>query len=209
MSVTQGNSIRNSENNRKNSRPNSFNSYEKLVISSGSLLLIDQFMLGNSQFTHQLDKDKSQLISAVKNYGGSLVDLENGEYYVFRNPMITTMGLIRAEHYKALCEEHEEFDFAKFAKDREGQKIVGHVFVDTRCFALCDAEVLKDKELLEEYASKRKAGDDKKARDLLRSKNVSVRYGFNRYGDELAVGVSEIDGFQLVLLWPDICEDTE
>ena len=48
------------------------------------------------------------------------------------------------------------------------------------------------------------SGQDKACRDLLRDNGGAVRYGFQRYGDEL--GIYLVPDENLVALWPDIQE---
>ncbi len=95
-----------------------------------------------------------------------------------------------------------EGDLVKIATENKG-----HVFVDTRCLAMIDRELLDDGSLLDKYQQLWFTGQDKACRDLLRDNGGAVRYGFNRLGDELGVHFStESD---VVALWPDVAEKTE
>ena len=70
-------------------------------------------------------------------------------------------------------------------------KNVGKVYVDTRCLAMIDRELLDDSSLLEKYHQLWFSGRDKACRDLIRDNGGAVRYGFQRYGDELEIKMSE------------------
>ncbi len=188
---------------------------ENLEISSGKLVLIDQFMLANEQFLSRLSfqrDDSNELQDLVEKFGGCILSVNPGTYLVYRNPVETTIvlahqpalenGDLSLTGEKGYCSVAEEFDFAPILKAKGRNEPLCHVFVDTRCLVFLDTNLLFDQPLLHEYKSLRRQGMDKRARDLLRSKGAAVRYGFNRYGDEL--GVFFIEQGKLIALWPDI-----
>ena len=86
----------------------------------------------------------------------------------------------------------------------EAKDNLGRVFVDTRCLAMIDRELLDDHGLLEKYNSLWFGGQEKACRDLLRDNGGAVRYGFRRYGDELGVYTSPDS--DIICLWPDVAE---
>jgi len=177
---------------------------ERLEVSSGSILVIDQFMLGNDQFLERLSSDDN-IESTVTDFGGCLVSISPGVYRVHRDPEHCFIVLYRiGDEGVESADDKDEPDFAELLSSREQCSAVGQVFVDTRCFVCVDATFLSKKELLEEYRSLRKRRKEKSARDLLREKGATVRYGFRRYGDELGVfKIPDIDG---LALWPDVVE---
>ncbi len=170
---------------------------ERIAIESGALVLIDQFMLANPQFIEKFVKiiDESAEVKEdlIKSYGGSVVQLEPGTYRIDRDPFAFSI-IIRPEG--------AEIDGRALTK--ENTKESGHVFVDTRCVAMVDRELLDDTSLLEKYQGLWFGGQDKACRDLLRDNGGAVRYGFNRYGDELSIYV--VPGENVVCLWPDVIE---
>ena len=89
--------------------------------------------------------------------------------------------------------------------DKRGNlRAISQIYVDTRCLVIVDAKLLADKSQLDEYQELRKSSKDKPARDLIRSYGGAVRYGFNRYGDEL--GVFRFSESNILALWPDIAD---
>ena len=183
---------------------------EYLRIFSGKVTIIDQFMLGNGQFTARL-KDMPTSAGAaaaveelVEKYGGCVVSLEAGYYEVHREPVQNLFVLKRCGDADFHPGEGnaESFDFSRVADAKGHFEAQHHVFVDTRCLVFLDAELLFNGELVERYSSLRHNGQDKQARDLLRSHGAAVRYGFNRHGDELGVFWLEQEG--VTALWPDI-----
>ena len=167
---------------------------ENLVISSGKVLIIDQFMLGNEEFWKPIH-DSENTDSQLKKYGGQIESLPSGTYQVLRDP-IRKMMILALE-----VTEPEEL-FENVLEKLEKVEPEKTVFIDTRCVVFCDAELLKDQDLIKEYSDLRKSGKDKPARDLLRSKGAAVRYGFNSHGDELAV--AKLEEPNVVALWPDV-----
>ncbi len=174
------------------------NRRERIAVESGYLVLIDQFMLANKQFSDKvlevIDEEPNEKNAIIKSYGGTVVELEPGTYRIDRDPYAYTI-VIHADG--------ERVD-SKEAVDEAGEKNVGSVYVDTRCLAMFDRELLDDSALLDKYRSLWASGDEKACRDLLRDNGGAVRYGFSRYGDEL--GVYSLEDQDVVCLWPDVAE---
>lgn len=213
---------------------NFFGSREYLTVKSGRLLIIDQFMLGNSQFLDQphsetqghtpldlnfrLDESRSKdgLTTAAERYGGCVIELKPGNYDVWRDARLCVMFICSGEtdtRNLSLADEGapveeinrpENLDVDEILSERERHQRLGRVFVDTRCLVFIDVTFLNEKQRLKEFAGQRSAGKEKEARDLLRSVGGAVRYGFNREGDEL--GVFRLEEWRSVGLWPDVCE---
>jgi len=173
------------------------NQRERIAIESGALVLIDQFMLANPQFIDKLkriiDEDSSVKDQLIRDYGGTVVSLTPDRYRIERDPYAYFI-LIHPEG--ANPDSRELHETATDGK--------GHVFVDTRCLAMIDRELLDDSSLLEKYQQLWFNGQDKACRDLLRDNGGAVRYGFSRNGDEL--GVYAVPGENVVALWPDVGE---
>ncbi len=181
---------------------------EVLRLKSGNLLLIDQFMLANQQFVSALES-KSDFLENLRNasisWGGALVKLPPGKYGVERDP-VDSVILVRSQSEggdDSGVETGGAVDKPELC--RADYNVSGRVFVDTRCLVLIDAQALESKEQLSEYRQKRSEEGEKAARDYLRSLGAAVRYGFNRFGDEL--GVFLRNDSSAVALWPDIVEN--
>lgn len=177
------------------------NGRERLDISSGQVLVIDQFMLGNEQFLSRvrgknLQDAANEVRAAVQMYGGCVVDLDSGEYEVFRDPEQAVMAIQPVAEEPLSLEDLLEHKGTVSAADR--------VFVDTRCVVFVDAGILQDEQRLSTYKSFREQGDEKSARDFIRQNGGAVRYGFNRFGDEL--GVFRVPNTQVVAFWPDVVD---
>lgn len=173
------------------------NQRERITIESGFLVLIDQFMLANPEFMQRLsalvDEAPEKKDDLVREYGGQVVELESGTYRIHRDPYAFSIII-----------HPEGFSVAERALSRDNTTSSGYVFVDTRCLAMIDRELLDDNGLLEKYQQLWFSGQDKACRDLIRDNGGAVRYGFQRQGDELGVYISAED--QAVCLWPDISE---
>lgn len=170
------------------------NKRERIAIESGALVLIDQFMLANPQFIEKLEtlvdaapEEKDDVIEA---FGGTVVDLEPGTYRIDRDPF----------KFSIVIHSDDDSPDIDELKAQEPEKI-GNVFVDTRCLAMIDRELLDDSELLSKYQQLWFGGQDKACRDLLRDNGGAVRYGFNRHGDDL--GVFSVPSSSVVCLWPE------
>lgn len=173
------------------------NKRERIAVESGHLVLIDQFMLANPQLIEKLetviDRDPAEKDEIIREYGGVVASLPPGTYRIERDPFALSI-IVHPEGYSPNPEGLHE-------RATEG---LGHVFVDTRCLAMVDRELLDDGSLLEKYQQLWNTGQDKACRDLLRDNGGAVRYGFGRYGDELAVYFEPEDG--VLCLWPDVVE---
>lgn len=192
---------------RDKNRPTG-NSQERLEIHSGWVLIIDQFMLGNSQFLSRIREVRAgasdfqgreaQVKETVQAYGGCLLSLPYGTYQVHRAPERSLMFVAPRSETNGSA-PGDLLD--QVWKQREGSIATGQVFVDTRCLVFVDMELLLDDGTLREYAKLRQRGDDKQARDMLREYGATVRYGFNPRGDEL--GIYEVTSPRGLALWPD------
>lgn len=173
------------------------NQRERIAVESGFLVLIDQFMLANPQFTQRLvelmDADSATKDELIRDFGGSVVEVQPGTYRIERDPFAYSI-VIHPEGTQVRTGELSE-------RATEGR---GRVFVDTRCLAMIDRELLDDSSLLEKYQQLWFSGQDKACRDLLRDNGGAVRYGFQRYGDEL--GIYVVPDEDIVCLWPDVAE---
>ncbi len=182
---------------RRNERASaeSGNRRERIAIESGHLVFIDQFMLANPQFIsrlHELPDDQPELKDQlVRDFGGTVVDLEPGTYRIERDPFALSI-IVHPEGFNPKDEQ--------LSKDTTTQ--MGQVYVDTRCLAMVDRELLDDSELLDKYQHLWFSGQDKACRDLLRDNGGAVRYGFQRFGDEL--GIYVLPDSDVVCLWPDV-----
>jgi hypothetical protein len=160
-------------------------------------VLIDQFMLANPQFLERLveviDEDATVKDELIRDFGGTVVELEPDIYRIERDPYALTIVV----HRDGETPQQEGIT-------DQADKGLGQVFVDTRCLAMIDRELLDDSALLEKYKQLWFSGQDKACRDLLRDNGGAVRYGFSRYGDEL--GVYGIEDANVVALWPDVTE---
>lgn len=169
------------------------NKRERISIESGYLVLIDQFMLANAQFIERvlevIDEDPDVKDEIIRDYGGTVVELSPDTYRIDRDPYGYSI-IIHPEGESPSADEVRE----------EATDEYGTVFIDTRCLAMIDRELLDDSALFEKYRQLWFSGQDKACRDLLRDNGGAVRYGFGRYGDDLGVlGISERD---VVGLWP-------
>lgn len=173
------------------------NQRERIAVESGNLVLIDQFMLANPQFVDKIisniDAEPGVKDQFVKDYGGAVVDLVPGTYRIERDPYAFTI---------VVHPEGQRLDLESISEQVSTQE--GCVYVDTRCIAMIDRELLDDSSLLEKYQQLWFSGQDKACRDLLRDNGGAVRYGFQRYGDEL--GLYSIKDQNIVCLWPDVNE---
>ncbi len=175
------------------------NKRERIAVESGALVLIDQFMLANPQFIERvvaiINEGPEAKDLVIKDYGGSVVQLQPGTYRIDRDPFAYSI---------VVHPEGDSPDPKSMSKDTAEAR--GHVYVDTRCVAMIDRELLDDTSLLEKYQQLWFSGQDKACRDLIRDNGGAVRYGFNRYGDEL--GIYKIPEHDVVCLWPDVIEET-
>jgi hypothetical protein len=181
-------------NNDPRAAAHSGNRRERISVESGHLVLIDQFMLANPQFIDEfmdrIDQDGKAKDELIMEFGGTVVELTPGTYRIERDPYAYTIVI------------HPEGDAPETKELPEiATKNTGTVFVDTRCLAMVDRELLDDGGLLDKYSQLWASGQEKACRDLLRDNGGAVRYGFRRYGDEL--GVHQVPKRDIVCLWPD------
>ena len=173
------------------------NKRERIAIESGNLVFIDQFMLANPQFIERIaamiDQAPEKKDEVIHQFGGHVVNLEPGTYRIERDPFAYSIVVHPDGHLP---------DKELLTKD--GTSNLGHVFVDTRCVAMIDRELLDDASLLDKYQQLWFSGQDKACRDLLRDNGGAVRYGFHRYGDEL--GIFQLPDENVVCLWPEVVE---
>lgn len=175
---------RNNGNYNGNFRGNaaSGNMRERIAVESGFLVLIDQFMLANPQFQEELqkliDREPAEKDALIRKYGGTVVEIEPGNYKIIRNPYSFKIVV----HNSSIEEELDPEETAAAATSS-----CGEVLVDTRCLAMIDRELLDDTDLLQKYQQLWFSEQEKACRDLLRDNGGAVRYGFQRFGDELIV----------------------
>lgn len=173
------------------------NKRERIAVESGYLVLIDQFMLANPQFADKLLEVRDEAPEAkdkvIEAYGGTVVEINTGTFRIERDPYAYTI-VIHSEDDEGISESVIE----------EAKDSLGRVFIDTRCLAMFDRELLDDSLMLDKYQELWLDGNEKACRDLLRDNGGAVRYGFQRYGDEL--GVYKVPGEDIVCLWPDVAE---
>ncbi|MEZ4753583.1 MAG: hypothetical protein R3A13_04635 [Bdellovibrionota bacterium] len=173
------------------------NRRERIAVESGNLVLIDQFMLANPQFYDRvvelIDSEPEAKDQVVKDYGGCVVSVDPGTYRIQRDPYAYTIVI----HPQGEDPQTETLT-------TDAKEVGGRVFIDTRCLAMIDRELLDDTGLLEKYRQLWADGKEKACRDLLRDNGGAVRYGFQRFGDEL--GVHAISEENVVCLWPDVTE---
>lgn len=169
------------------------NQRERIAVESGFLVFIDQFMMANPQFLEKirsvLDQDPSSKDAVIADFGGVVVPLAPGTYKIERDPFALSITV-----------HQEGVEIDSQGLDKETTDHVGDVFVDTRCVAMIDRELLDDTILLEKYQQLWFSGQDKACRDLIRDNGGAVRYGFQRLGDELSIYVKPADN--VVCLWP-------
>lgn len=186
---SRGNS-RGRYNNRRRNNKRSFdngNLRERITVESGYLVLIDQFMLANPQFTEKLseliDDEPEAKDELIRKFGGDVVEIEPGTYKVDRNPYSMTI-FIHPEGFKV---------DRRASQDNDPKDAKGTIFVDTRCLAMIDRELLDDIRLIEKYQQWWFGDQNKACRDLLRDNGGAVRYGFSKEHDELNIHFNEED----------------
>jgi hypothetical protein len=180
-------------------------STERLKVSSGYVVVIDQFMLSNDQFItllkncgdiSDLDESTPRLSKVVHSFGGSLLSVRPTDYLVHRDSEKAVIALMPLEDGPS--------DIETVMREHDKAVLRGRVFVDTRCVVFSDASILAQSDLLRRYQQIRRAGNEKRGRDMLRETGAAVRYGFQKHGDEL--GVFEIPELKSYALWPDVVE---
>lgn len=155
-------------------------------------------MLANPQFLERIkqviDDVPERKNEIVEFFGGAVVELEPGTYRIERDPYAYSIIV------------HPEGEGPEGRISRDSAISLGRAFVDTRCLAMVDRELLDDSALLERYQQLWFSGQDKACRDLLRDNGGAVRYGFQRHGDEL--GIYRVPNSQILCLWPDITDSS-
>jgi hypothetical protein len=196
---------KNNNRNRQNFRPSGRGGYnhhqaqdggnrkERIAIESGHLVFIDQFMLANELFIDEyekiIDEETDVKTKLIEKFGGKVVSLTPGTYRIERDP------------YKTLLVVHPEGEVVKTVDLKDGDYAsYGTVFVDTRCIAMVDRELLDDSGLLEKYKQLWNNGQDKACRDLLRDNGGAVRYGFSRDSEDL--NIYKLSKDDTIALWP-------
>jgi hypothetical protein len=179
---------------RPMSAAESGNQRERIQIESGSMVLIDQFMLANPQVIEQLkqliDEAPESKDRLIESFGGLVLSVSPGTYKIDRDPFLSRI---------VVMQQNGELQLDQVAEEELEE--AGTVFIDTRCIAMLDRELLDDITLLEKYQQLWVGGQDKACRDLLRDNGGAVRYGFERSGDSLAVRM--LKGEDLLYLKPD------
>lgn len=168
------------------------NQRERIAVESGSLVMIDQFMLANPEFVEAyaeiVDEPLAKKVSLIQRFGGLVVDVAPGTYRIDRDPYRYSI-VIHPEHIQGADASIEDGEAA------------GTLYINTRCLAMIDRELLDDTSLLEKYQHLWFGGKDKACRDLLRDNGGAVRYGFSRYSDDLSVRLDRRDN--LLVLAPE------
>jgi hypothetical protein len=157
------------------------NQRERITVESGYLVLIDQFMLANPQFIENLkivlDDVPDKKDDLIRRFGGQVLKLDPGVYKVERDPIEMKIIIRPGEN------QDEDDDFSAEISSNLFQS----VFIDTRCLAMIDRELLDDIGLIDRYQNLWFGGQSKACRDLLRDNGGAVRYGFSRDSDELSI----------------------
>jgi hypothetical protein len=160
---------------------NGGNQRERISVESGYLVLIDQFMLANPYFTDKLngliDEAPEKKNTLISEFGGQVVEVPPGLYRIDRDPYNLTIVI-----------HPEGVDSRDLSPTKEK---IGRVYVDTRCLAMIDRELLDDPGLIEKYNFLWHSDQNKACRDLLRDNGGAVRYGFSKEQDELQIVFTE------------------
>lgn len=188
------------------------NDNERIAVTSGLVVAIDQFMPANEQFLGMLPFDQAgdeeKLRAAVTRYGGTVFQVAPGNYSVYRDPREQIMVLhprssapqaAPAEDGAGAPQQNPPI-VEKVLSSRASFHQVGSVSVDTRCLVLIDRDLVLNRELVGQYRSMWMSGGSKQARDLLRERGAAVRYGFSQQSDTLGVFVS--DELAVAAIWP-------
>lgn len=107
----------------------------KLEVKSGSIVIIDQFMLGTAQFLKRIGYflsgesspvDEGSFIDglapAVSAFGGALLAIEPGHYGVYRDPAAATMAIAPEQTFVSGEDEIDEENFGNRADDDDGYR---------------------------------------------------------------------------------------
>ena len=164
-------------------------STERVEVTSGVVVCMDQFMLSNPDFVNALPKDFNPQSStfvedvnqACKKFGGVAVKMNPGVFTVFREPY---------EGVLSLFSEYSKDDITLDVLDdlRDSEDSIGELVIDTRRIGVCDVSLCYKDRLMEECRKLRRENDSKGSRDLLRESGASIRYSFDkRPGEKLLV----------------------
>lgn len=177
----------------ENNQPEVRVTSEKLSLSSGRLLIIDQFLLSQKPFVEAFAGAPN--LQTATDFGASLIDLEAANYFVSRSPLDQMMCVSSSEV------SDEDVDRLK---SMSAESLTDSpVIIDTRCVVFIDAALIDSGEVMTEYRKVRETRGEKAARDFLRERGAAVRYGFNRLGDKLKIGQAALSGRKYLLLTPD------
>lgn len=172
------------------------NDAERLMVNSGAIVAVDQYMLTQDRFLSQLPTGFSEALEATRQHGGELIELPAGEYNVHRDAnqqivLIYPRGNANGVTAPELLDEEELIT---------AFKRIGTVFIETRCLVLLDVGSLIEGELSKEYRTIWGSKEQKRARDLVRENGGAVRYGFSPMSDLL--GVFRHRSGDVLALWP-------
>jgi len=159
-------------------RPSGGNERERLEVSSGQVVIADQFIFANPLLRGLSPAD---LVGKLREFGAVTVSLPQGSYAILRNPY---------EQKILVAPQSEELQ-DDFILNPDEMTLKGKVHVDTRCLIIFDAALLQDSEFLARFRELWASGGNgqKEARDLIREKGGAVRYGFSRQFEDLSVGL--------------------
>lgn len=163
------------------------NERERLVISSGRVLVIDQFMLANQQFITPLSNtadDSSAVEALVAKFGGLVIGLSEGVYAVYRHAQERFMVVYPCDSTGDGADPVSPF---RARKELPTGNSLGAITIDTRAVVLVDLAKIQDGRVRGEYLRLWQGAQRKEARDFLRTQGAAVRYGFSHYSDVVQV----------------------
>jgi hypothetical protein len=167
------------------------NQRERIAVESGSLVLIDQFMLANEDFIGDfikvIDEETDKKEEVILRYGGIVLEVPSGTYKIDRDPQKFQIIIHKEDFEPEDVSDEDDETSESGATDKQHEKTV---YLDTRCVAMIDRELLDDSSLLEKYQQLWFSGQDKACRDLLRDNGGAVRYGFSRFHEDLKLAKS-------------------
>ncbi len=164
-------------------------STERVEVTSGIVVCMDQFMLSNPDFVNSLPKDfnpqsptfVADVNAACEKFGGVAVKMNPGVFTVFREPYEGVLSLF-SEYSK------DDIDLDVLDDLRDTTEAIGVLVIDTRRIGVCDVSLCYKDRLMEECRKLRRENDSKGSRDLLRESGASIRYSFDkRPGEKLQV----------------------
>lgn len=164
-------------------------STERVEVTSGIVVCMDQFMLSNPDFVNALPKDFNpqspnfveEVNNACNKFGGVAVKMNPGVFTVFREPYEGLLSLF-SEYSK------DDINLDVLDELRDNGESIGDLTIDTRRIGVCDVSLCYKDRLMEECRKLRRDKDSKGSRDLLRESGASIRYSFDkRPGERLVV----------------------